>query len=239
MNGLKILVSLIGVFVVFSFTNVNAMEKNSSKLSENKSIGKNDEELAPIKIKGGCDGIIFNLSDEKVADLYKNENACSKREVEQWFLNGVVIRKENKISNKNSILYYTESGSLHKIEYLLKNYVRRLKLSLIDQVFDAVESNLTMKQQFVNLIYNLFEKYKFYLRYEDLYNFKYTKRFNGRVVIIFEGMTKEEKEFFENVKNSTLCIKNLEDIRVLRDIRAFLQFFMDIFFVPSVIKMSY
>ena len=244
MNGLKTLVSLVGLFLVFSFVDVNATEKFTLSLDKNKDLVESYEESAPIKIKGGNDGIIFDLSDEKVAKLYKIENASSKKEVEKWFLNAVIIHDEGETYNKNSGLYYNKTNSLHYIEYFLKSYVERLRNNLINEVVDVAGANLAIKQQFVNLIYSLFKERKFCLRYEDIYNFKVTKKFDGRVAIIFEGMTKEEKELFENVKNS-VYMNNLEGFRVLREIRAFLQFFMYIFFYekedlkPSLIDKEY
>ena len=95
MKRLKFLFGLFILYLVFSLTNATAMEKFSLNLNKNENIVNFDEESVPIQIKPGDDGIIFDLSDEKVAERYKNENVCDKREVEQWFLNGVVIHNKN------------------------------------------------------------------------------------------------------------------------------------------------
>ncbi len=231
MKNLKILFSLVGLFGIFSFFNVNAMEKRTNKNSEEEQTFPKGSDFSS---KYNFD-LIFSLNKkpDKKQILPKESNNLDNISLiwpskdnksinfklnRQLEIQKYVIYQEGYLHNRILAEQFLKNKdvTLNNIKEYLKQYVSELVLKLKnDNFFDDYDEKKLNKEGLNKLFMNLFEKCDFEI--ECFYSFVKGLKIYDDVEITFNNIPDRERKILGTVGGK------IETIPFMRQIRAFLQ----------------
>ena len=202
MKKLKILFSLVGMFTVFSFMNVNAMEKTSSNVVNKKQEEqKKEERFSPIHVDLENDVIYLDFLEE---DEYSRDNNRIAYDVEKY-LDDIekYLATEKRGRDLNDYIEYLPSYLSRKAtDYKYKGK------QVGEEIWDGFDSHdkrklvksliYEKKAKEYKLLENFFDNCKFELVYDDELYYDRSGKFKGKAILKmknfnFEGLEKKEK----------------------------------------------